>query len=147
MKRMLVGTMLLCAVFLAAPPTQAQTAAPARVVVHLTHATDNLHATFMALELARAMQEKGMQVTLLLDLEGVRVADTRQPNDLLWGHGKTLASHYDAFGKAGGKVLVCPHCAGAAGLDAKSLRPGARIAKDAGELADALIAADKILDY
>jgi predicted peroxiredoxin len=143
--------MFLCAFFLTgpspAPPAHAQPAAPARVVVHLSHATDDLHASFMALKLAQAMQEKGAQVTLLLDLEGVRVADTRQPNDLLWGHGEPLASHYDAFVKAGGKVLVCPHCAGAAGVEAKSLRPGARIAKDPGELAAALIAADKILDY
>jgi predicted peroxiredoxin len=89
----------------------------------------------------------GAQVVLLLDLEGVRVADTRQPNDMRSGSGEPLASYYDGFIKAGGKVLVCPHCASAVGLDTKSLRPGAQIAKDPGELAAALLAADKILDY
>ncbi len=53
---------------------------------------------------------------------------------------------YDAFVKAGGKVLVCPHCAEVAGLKAQDLRPGAHLAKNLGELADAVLAADKILD-
>lgn len=125
----------------------ADSAASQRVVVHLSHSTDDLHAAFMALKLAMAMQEKGAQVTLLVDLEGVRVADARQPNDLVWGHGEPLSTYYDAFVKAGGKVLVCPHCAAAAGLEAKSLRPGAQIAKDPGELATVLMAAERILDY
>lgn len=130
------------------PDARAEAAAsPQRVVVHLSHATDDLHAAFMAVKLGLAMQEKGAQVTLLVDLEGVRIADTRQPNDLVWGHGEALSTYYDAFVKAGGKVLVCPHCAAAAGLDAKSLRPGAQIAKDPGELAAVLLAADRILDY
>jgi sulfur relay (sulfurtransferase) complex TusBCD TusD component (DsrE family) len=131
-----------------APPAEAEPLAPAqRVVVHLSHATDDLHAAFMALKLAQAMQEKGAQVTLLLDLEGVRIGDTRQPNDMRSGNGEPLASHYDGLVKAGGKVLVCPHCASAVGLDTKSLRPGAQIAKDVGDLAASLLAADKILDY
>ena len=49
--------------------------------------------------------------------------------------------------KAGGKVLVCPHCAEVAGITAQNLRPGAHLAKNLGELADAVLAADKILDY
>jgi sulfur relay (sulfurtransferase) complex TusBCD TusD component (DsrE family) len=152
MKPSFLWVMFVCLLSFAAPSAvplaQAEPVAPAqRVVVHLSHATDDLHAPFMALKLAQAMQEKGAQVTLLLDLEGVRVADTRQPNDMHWGSGEPLASHYNGFIKAGGKVLVCPHCASAVGLDMKSLRPGAQIAKDIGELAAVLIAADKILDY
>lgn len=152
MKQTFFWVVFACALSFAAPsvapPARAEPVAPAaRVVVHLTHATDDLHAAFMAVKLAQAMQEKGAQVTLLLDLEGVRIADTRQPNDMHSGSGESLASYYDGFVKAGGTVLVCPHCASAVGLDTKSLRPGARIAKDVGDLAAALLAADKILDY
>jgi predicted peroxiredoxin len=116
------------------------------VVVHLTHYTDDLHAVFMALKLATAMQQKGAQTTLVLDLEGVRLASTQQPQDLRWGTSDAISGYYDAFVKAGGKILVCPHCAQAAGVDAKTLRPGAQIVKEE-ELAAALLAADKILDY
>lgn len=116
------------------------------VVVHLSHYTDDLHAAFMALKLATAMQQKGVQTTLVLDLEGVRLASAQQPQDLRWGTSGDIAGHYDAFVKAGGKILVCPHCAQAAGVDAKTLRSGAQVVKEE-ELAAALLAADKILDY
>jgi len=49
--------------------------------------------------------------------------------------------------KGGGKVLVCPHCAMAAGVDPKQLRAGTTIAKDEGEIADLLLAAERIIDY
>jgi predicted peroxiredoxin len=117
-----------------------------QIVVHLRHYTDDLHAVLMALRVAGITQGKGAQVTLMLDLEGVRLADARQPNDLQWGHGGTVAEAYDAFVKAGGKILVCRHCAMAAGIDEKSLRPGAQMAQEGG-LADLIMAADKVLDY
>ena len=82
-----------------------------------------------------------------LDLEGVRLADQRQPNDLRWGSNKSsLKSLYLVYVKAGGKVLVCPHCAKAQGLTRKSLRAGAKIAAPE-QLATLLLEADKILDY
>lgn len=34
-----------------------------------------------------------------------------------------IASHYDAFVKAGDKVLLCPHCAESSGMTAQYLRP------------------------
>jgi predicted peroxiredoxin len=117
-----------------------------QIVVHLSHYTDDLHRALMALKIAELMQTKGAQVTLMLDLEGVRLADTRQPRDLQWGRFGTAADAYDAFVKAGGKVMVCGHCAMAVGLDEKSLRPGAQMAQEGG-LADLILAADKVLDY
>lgn len=117
------------------------------IVVHLNHYTDDLHAASMAVGLAKTMQERGQKVTLMLVLEGVRLADVRQPQDLSWGHGDEIAKAYDAFVKAGGEVIVCPHCAKAAGFDGKSLRPGARMSKEGDDLADVTIAADKVLDF
>ncbi len=131
----------------------AATAAQQKVVVHLSHYSDDLHRVAMALKLATAMQSQGAQVTLLLDVEGVRLADARQPQELSWGFKDmpTVAEQYDAFIEAGGEVLVCPMCAKAAGLDAASLRPGARLgmmdAEHGSELAEVILAADKVLDY
>jgi len=118
-----------------------------RVVVHLTHTTDDLHAAFMALKLARVMQSSGASVHLFVDLEGARVADKRVPGDLVWGPGDaTLGKLYDALVEAGVKVVVCPHCARAAGLDEAGLRPGARIGT-LEEIGRVLMDADVVMDY
>lgn len=131
---------------IASGPVFAQAGARQKVVVHLTHYTDNLHAVHMAVHLANMMQTMGAEVTMLLDLEGVRLADSRQSQDLVWGKGDPLSKEVAAFLKAGGQMLLCPHCSEHAGLTAANLRPGARIGKT-GELPKTILAADKILDY
>ncbi len=120
---------------------------PQHIVVHLTHAADDLTATAMALRLASTLQRKGAQVTVFLDLEGARIADTRQPLDLLTRRGKPIIELYNALVQAGGSLMVCPHCAGSIGLTSETLRPGASIAANDDELADMILKADKILDY
>jgi predicted peroxiredoxin len=86
----------------------AQTPVKQKVVVHLKHYTDNLHAVKMGVHLAYMMQKLGAEVTLLLDLEGVRLASTKEPQALVWGKGDPISKEYDAFVKAGGDVLLCP---------------------------------------
>ena len=66
---------------------------------------------------------------------------------LIGTYGDEIIKMYDAFVKAGGEVIVCPHCAKAAGFDEKSRRPGARMSKEGDDLADVLIAADKVVDF
>jgi predicted peroxiredoxin len=127
-------------------PASAQTTAKPKVVVHLTHYTDQLHAAKMAVHLAHMMQTMGAEVTLLLDVEGVRLASTKEPQNLIWGKGDPISVEYDAFVKAGGRVLVCPHCAEYAGITERDLRPGAQLGRE-GALAKTLLAADKVLDY
>jgi predicted peroxiredoxin len=117
------------------------------IVVCLGHYTDDLHAAPMAVSFAKTMQERGQKVTLMLTLEGVRLADARTPQDLRWEHGEDIAKAYDGFRKAGGDIIVCPHCAEAVGIDEKSLRPGARFGKDGNDLVDVLIAADTVIDF
>jgi predicted peroxiredoxin len=130
----------------AGSPTFAKAVNKQKVVVHLTHYTDNLHAVKMAVHLAATMQSMGAEVTMLLDLEGVRLANSREPQELIWGKGEPLSKELAAFVKAGGRMLLCPHCSEHAAVSEASLRPGARIGKE-GELAKTILAADKILDY
>lgn len=118
-----------------------------RVVVHLSHAVDDLTAAAMALRLGATLQAHAAQVTLLLDREGARLADTRQPLDLVTRRGKALSALYDGFVQAGGTLLVCSHCAGAIGLTRDMLRSGATISADDDEVAQLILDADKILDY
>lgn len=115
------------------------------VVVHISHYSDNLHAASMGLSLATNLLG-GAKVTLFLDLEGVRLADTRAPQGLRWGDSAPIAELYDGFVKAGGSVVICAHCAHAAGLEAASLRPGARIGSD-DEVRALFLAADKVIDF
>jgi predicted peroxiredoxin len=142
--QLLILVLLLLA--LASGPVFGQSGARQKVVVHLTHYTDNLHAVTMAVHLAHMMQTMGAEVTMVLDLEGVRLADNRQPQDLVWGKSEPISKEVGAFVKSGGRMLLCPHCSEHAGLTAANLRPGARIAKE-GELPKTILAADKILDY
>jgi predicted peroxiredoxin len=127
-------------------PASAQTTAKQKVVVHLTHYTDQLHTVKMAVHLAHMMQTLGAEVTLLLDVEGVRLASSKEPQNLIWGKGDPISVEYEAFVKAGGRVLVCPHCAEHAGITERDLRPAGHIGKD-GELAKTILRADKVLDY
>ena len=133
---------------LIAPCTASAATAPQKhIVIRLGHYTDDLHAAGMAVGFAKTLQERGQKVTLMLTLEGVRLADTRTPQDLQWGHSDKIGKAYEGFRKAGGEIIVCPHCAAAAGIDEKSLRPGALFGKEGHDLVDVLIAADKVVDF
>lgn len=144
--RIAIAFIMLGALGLLVSPAPAQTLPKQKVVVHLTHYTDHLHAVKMAVHLAHMMQTMGAEVTLLLDLEGVRLASTKEPQSLIWGKGEPISVEYDAFVKAGGRVLLCPHCAERAGITERDLRAGAQLGKD-GALAKTVLAADKVLDY
>lgn len=118
-----------------------------KVIVHLKHGTDDLHAAAMAFMLATEMARQGAAVTLLADLEAVRLVDSRQPLGLRWGiHERTIGQLYDSFIAAGGAILVCPHCAELIGLRGNILRKGTTIVP-LDQIAGAMLAADKVLDY
>jgi predicted peroxiredoxin len=117
------------------------------VLIQMGHFTDDLHAAFMAVKLGKALQQEGAHVTLFLNLEAVYMVDSRRPLDMRWGQNEmTLETVLTQFLRGDGKILVCPHCARAAGLEKDSLRSGAKIAKEA-EVAKAIMAADVVLDY
>jgi predicted peroxiredoxin len=138
--------MVLILVIMNGAPLAAQTTTKQKVVVHLTHYTDNLHAVKMAVHLACLMQTMGAEVTMVLDLEGVRLASNREPQELIWGKGDPISKEYAAFVKAGGQLVLCPHCSEVAGISATALRPGARIGQE-DELPKTILAAVKVLDY
>lgn len=115
-----------------------------QVLIHLSSYSNNLHAVSMALKIGRILASNDTSVTLFLDLEGVRLADKNQPQNLVWGMGDSIEKLYLAYVNAGGAVLVCPHCAKAAGV--VDLREGAVISSQQGLLM-AIKNADKILDY
>lgn len=147
-KRLPLALLIVCVLILtlALAPARADHHEGESIVVHLSHFTNDLHAVNMALKLGTVLQKGGNQVTLFVDLEGVRLADSGQPLSLRWGETKPIAELYEDFVAAGGKILVCPHCAAAAGIEASSLRKGAELGTEA-SIAELLGGAAKILDY
>jgi predicted peroxiredoxin len=116
-------------------------------VIHLSHFTDDLHRAFMAMKIAKMMQEGGVDTTLFLDIEGARISDSRQSLDVRWGPSPVaLGELFNDFVKSGGKVVVCPHCAKVAGIKNEHARRGAKFATEE-ELGKMLVNADKIMDY
>lgn len=117
------------------------------VVVKVSQATNDLHSVFMAVKLATVTARRGHPTTLFVNLEAVRLFVKSQPAELRWGTMESsLSDMLDAYAKAGGKILVCPHCAKAAGIDAKQLAHGARLAS-ADQVGDLFSAAGKVIDY
>lgn len=148
---------LLAAVLLAAPvaagcaslgaaPAHAQQAETQKVVVHLGSFTNDLHSAFMALSLASNMQKAGASVTVFLDREGVRLADRTERGDLTWGDSGAISKAMEDFVAAGGKVIVCPHCAELAGVTTSNLRPGAVIGSHQ-DVARLMLDASKVIDF
>lgn len=117
-----------------------------QVIVHLGTTIGDMQNTNMAFMIATNLAAHGAKVTLFVDRDGVRVADTRVPLENLTWAGATLQSRYDAFLEAGGEVLVCPACAADAGMSADDLREGA-VMGNPDLVAGIMLRADKILDY
>jgi sulfur relay (sulfurtransferase) complex TusBCD TusD component (DsrE family) len=143
-RRFLAACALACAAALTlAAPAAAQDQAK-HVVVHIGQYSNDLHSAAMGLGLAGLLQERGARVTVFLDREGVRLAETGQPL-LIYGDtdtGELLRTFIDG----GGRVLVCPHCAQLGGVEAAELRPGIEMGTRAA-VADLIMAADLVVSY
>jgi sulfur relay (sulfurtransferase) complex TusBCD TusD component (DsrE family) len=129
-----------------APPAHAQQVESQKIVVHLGSFTNDLHSAFMALSLATNMQKAGGSVTVFLDREGVRLADARERGDLTWGDSGAISKAMADFVAAGGKVMVCPHCAELAGVTAANLRSGAVMGTHQ-DVARLMLDAAKVIDF
>ncbi len=132
------------------------------IVVHLKRHINDLQGAITALRLATLLQGKDCaDVTLFLTLQGPRLADTRMPQDLLFGtlppnadpKDHTLAAAVEAFLEAEGKIMICPLCAREVGLfnddgtvNEEALLDGVIVPMPE-DIADLFLAADKVLDF
>ena len=134
-------------VSLGASPAYAQeTAEQQNIVVHIGDFTNDLHSTFMGLSLATNLQKAGADVTVFLDREGVRLADTGERGDLTWGDSGGVSEAFSGFSAAGGEILLCPHCAELAGMSEGDTRRGSRMATQ-DEVVALFLDADKVIDF
>jgi len=122
-RRITPALTLLAAVFallLVAPP--AVEAQDKNVVVHIGSYNEDVQSALMGLNLASRLQEAGATVTIYLDRNAVRMAETRQP--LFRYADSDLEVIVRDFVAEGGRFLVCGHCAGLAGVDEAGFREG-----------------------
>jgi len=131
---------------------QAQSSAPAQVaanelkIVHLKHGVDDLQASYMALEVANDLQNRGANVALLLTMDGTQIADTNRSLNLQWqDKPQTLAALYDSFVAQGGQVKVCPDCAKEENITA--LRKGAEFTSPDSNIASLLMASSNVIEF
>jgi sulfur relay (sulfurtransferase) complex TusBCD TusD component (DsrE family) len=129
-------------------PVQAQATDAVRaekhIVVHIGQYSNDLHSAAMGLSLAGMLDEAGADVTLFLDREAVRMASTAQPL-LQYGDSDTAAL-MQGFIEAGGRVLVCPHCAELGGVAPDALRDGVEMGTKE-SIAALFLEADTVIDY
>ena len=127
MKRTLVLIITLCAcMFPLIHPAVAQEDKEEdakSLFINLT--SDQVNRARMAITLAqRVLVEKKIGVTIWLNVEGVRLLDSRglQPR---YGDGKSNLEVLEAFMRDGGTVMVCPMCLkNVGGLEPKDLPKG-----------------------
>lgn len=128
------------------PAAKHRPPATQNILIHLGHSTDDIHAADMALHMGTNLLNHHAKVTLFLDREGVRLADSRLPIETLTWADNSIDEDLQAFLSAGGKILVCPGCAANAGLTPDLLRKGAMMATP-DTVAAAILAADKVIDF
>ena len=117
----------------------------AKVVINLKQGTNDLRAATMAMELAVELLDKGAEVTIYANLEGVRLFDVRQP-DQRCAYDVSLGQLVERFIAGGGQVLACPLCAELAGIRPDNLREGVRLG-NMSQVAEVMLAADQVIDY
>jgi predicted peroxiredoxin len=131
---------------------QAQNISPTQVaenglkIVHLKHGVDDLRATYMALDVANDLQDRGSNVALLLTMDGTQIADTQRSLNLQWkDKPQTLATLYDSFVAKGGQVKVCPDCAEAG--NSTNLRQGAQFTSEDSDISSLLMASSNVIEF
>lgn len=118
-----------------------------RLIVHLRHSLDDPRATYMALNTANTLQQKGANVALLLTIEGARIADARLPLNVRWRGEKTFEEMYDQFVASGGRVFVGPVCAQVAGITENFLRKGTQLAQGNIDIPSLLMTGSNVIDF
>jgi sulfur relay (sulfurtransferase) complex TusBCD TusD component (DsrE family) len=96
------------------------------ILVHITSGDPDdehqVHSAMMGVEHAYAFQQSGKNVSIMLDVDGVRIAAKEVPTEL-----DAINAELELFLDAGGRVIACSHCITNAGLTAENMLPGVEI--------------------
>jgi tetratricopeptide (TPR) repeat protein len=102
---------------------------------------------FLALQMAKSLNKKGVDVTLLLDREGVQMANTQSSVQMLIkGHAVSFKEIFKSYLDNGGRVVASKTWSDSFGLSGHNLFPGVELLSD-DQMEDEIIRAPKIISY
>jgi len=107
--------------------------------------SENIKAP-MAIMFALKGLERKLDMTILLNVEGVQLAIKGFEAPTNARNGKTTQEMLAMFIQQGGKVLVCPMCLSALGYNKDQLIKGVTVSK-ADTTFGAILASDKVISY
>lgn len=141
------------------PPGQLDCPEGQNIVVHLKRHMNDLQGAQVAVRLATVLESQEINpanpvnVTLFLTLQGPRLIDPAQPQDLVFGSApETLGEVVEGFLAAGGTIFACPLCATEIGLEGGDLLyadvypDNVKIATGP-DIVSTFLCADKVLDF
>ena len=97
-------------------------------VLNLTSGKDDLHAAWMGLQLAEHALNDGRKVILFLNVRAPELATTKVAPTLAFQGKPPIQTLLRGLTARGAKLLVCPTCLDALGIDAGALIEGAELA-------------------
>lgn len=100
------------------------------LVVKVTHALDDPERAHIACNVAAVALASGLEVSVFLAIEGVRLAQPDIPAQVAVAEGPPIGDLLDAL-YAGASVTVCTPCATRRGLTAEDFRDGTQLAGSA----------------
>jgi predicted peroxiredoxin len=117
-----------------------------KVLVHLTHAKDDVERASLAFVVANAGLSADQDVTVLLTVEGVRCAVQGYTEPLQADGHAPLAELMQKFIDNDGALWVCRTCAKPRGITAEQLIPGAQMVEAAAAI-EALVNGAQTLSW
>ena len=140
MKKVIVALLMTAGLLFAG----GDTAKKESLFVNLT-TSENIKSP-MALMFAYKGLERGLDMTILLNAQGVQLAVKNFESPVNARNGKTSQQMLAMFMKKGGKVLVCPMCLDALGYTKEDLIEGVSVSS-ADDTFTAILASGKVISY
>lgn len=97
------------------------------VMLHLTHGTEEVERASLAFIVANAARNSGQDATVLLTIEGVRVATKGYTDGAQYPGLSPLSELLQQFLANGGKLWACGICTKVRNLTEADMIPGAQI--------------------
>jgi uncharacterized protein len=122
------------------------TSAMPPILINLTHGKNDLHPACMAIKLAHTALKDGRSVVVFLSIEAPTLAAKTLGNNVQYADFPPVKKMLADFIAAGGRVMVCEHCAHLAKLGQEDIVDGATIIT-AGKLLKTLAPGTVVLSY
>jgi uncharacterized protein len=100
----------------------------AKLLINLTTAKNDPDKTTVAFVVANAGIAAAQEVTIFLNVEGVRLATPGYADDVVVAGFKPLAELISTFTSNGGRIWICPPCFNARELNKEQVIAGATFA-------------------